>query len=131
MSLSYRFRLVFVFIMPIGLNNIGWKMYMVNASWDIIIFGLIVRLSPFPVPSFLLPPSFIPTLPLFLSLTILKWIFWVETKGKTLEEIDAIFDGEKHSSVPDVELVRKGVETIDAKVMEDQIAVDEVVGKVE
>jgi hypothetical protein len=38
-------RLVFVFIMPIGLNNIGWKMYMVNASWDIIILGLIVSLS--------------------------------------------------------------------------------------
>ena len=28
--------------MPIGLANIGWKMYMVNASWDIIIIGLIV-----------------------------------------------------------------------------------------
>ena len=28
--------------MPIGLNNIGWKMYMVNASWDILIVGLIV-----------------------------------------------------------------------------------------
>jgi hypothetical protein len=39
-------RLVFVFIMPIGLNNIGWKMYMVNASWDIVILGLIVSLLP-------------------------------------------------------------------------------------
>lgn len=39
-------RLLFVFIMPIGLNNIGWKMYMVNASWDIVILGLIVSLSP-------------------------------------------------------------------------------------
>ena len=28
--------------MPIGLTNIGWKMYMVNASWDIVIVGLIV-----------------------------------------------------------------------------------------
>lgn len=37
-------RLVFVFIMPIGLANIGWKMYMVNASWDIIIVVLIVSL---------------------------------------------------------------------------------------
>jgi hypothetical protein len=39
-------RLVFVFIMPIGLNNIGWKMYMVNASWDIVILGLIVSFLP-------------------------------------------------------------------------------------
>lgn len=30
--------------MPIGLNNIGWKMYLVNASWDIVIIGLIVSL---------------------------------------------------------------------------------------
>jgi hypothetical protein len=36
-------RLVFTFIMPIGLGNIGWKMYMINASWDVIILGLIVR----------------------------------------------------------------------------------------
>lgn len=36
------FALVFVFIMPIGLNNIGWKMYMINGSWDIIIAAFIV-----------------------------------------------------------------------------------------
>jgi hypothetical protein len=35
-----------MFIMPIGLNNIGWKMYMVNASWDIVILGLIVSFLP-------------------------------------------------------------------------------------
>lgn len=37
-------RLIFVFIMPIGLANIGWKMYMVNASWDIVIVALIVSI---------------------------------------------------------------------------------------
>ncbi|KAH8881707.1 putative hexose carrier protein [Thozetella sp. PMI_491] len=76
------FAIVFVFIMPIGLNNIGWKMYMVNGSWDIVILFLI-------------------------------WFFWVETKGKTLEEIDALFEGEKHSQVPDVEQVRVGNATLD------------------
>jgi hypothetical protein len=35
--------LVFVYIMPIGLENIGWKMYMINGSWDIVILILIVR----------------------------------------------------------------------------------------
>lgn len=35
--------LVFTFIMPIGLGNIGWKMYIINASWDIIVLVLIVR----------------------------------------------------------------------------------------
>lgn len=42
MPLLITSRLVFVFIMPIGLGNIGWKMYMVNASWDIVIVVLIV-----------------------------------------------------------------------------------------
>ncbi|KAI0179770.1 putative hexose carrier protein [Hypoxylon sp. FL1284] len=84
---------VFVFIMPIGINNIGWKMYMVNGSWDIVIAVLIA-------------------------------VYWVETKGKTLEEIDAIFEGEKHSSVPDVEQVRKGQATLDVGVIEQQIQAD-------
>ena len=37
----------------------------------------------------------------------------METKNRTLEEIDAIFEGEKHSSVPDVALVRSGKEELD------------------
>ncbi|KAI1773088.1 putative hexose carrier protein [Hypoxylon cercidicola] len=82
-----------VFIMPIGLNNIGWKMYMINGSWDIIIAVLIA-------------------------------VFWVETKGKTLEEIDALFEGEKHSSVPDVEQVRMGQVTLDVGAIEQQLQGD-------
>ncbi|KAG6358177.1 hypothetical protein INS49_014061 [Diaporthe citri] len=82
--------LIFVFIMPIGLANIGWKMYMVNASWDIVIVILIA-------------------------------IFWIETKGKTLEEIDAIFEGEKHSTVPDVEKVRRGEETMKVEAVEESL----------
>lgn len=42
-----------------------------------------------------------------LELLYVVWA-WVETKGKTLEEIDAIFDGHKHSEVPDVEQVLHG-----------------------
>ncbi|KJR82679.1 hexose transporter [Sporothrix schenckii 1099-18] len=81
------FAVLFVYIMPIGLNNIGWKMYLVNASWDIVIAVLIA-------------------------------VYWVETKGKTLEEIDAIFEGEKHSDVPDVEAVRRGEKSIDVAAIE-------------
>ena len=33
---------VLVYVMPIGLANISWRMYMVNGSWDIVIIGLIV-----------------------------------------------------------------------------------------
>ncbi|KAI0015781.1 putative hexose carrier protein [Xylariomycetidae sp. FL0641] len=81
---------VLVFIMPIGLENIGWKMYMVNGSWDIVVFALIA-------------------------------IFWVETKGRTLEEIDAIFDGQKHSSVPDIERVRLGQDQVDVTAIEKEL----------
>ncbi|KAJ5128159.1 hypothetical protein N7448_008938 [Penicillium atrosanguineum] len=87
------FALVFTFIMPIGLGNIGWKMYMINASWDIIILGLIAY-------------------------------YWVETKGKTLEEIDALFDGEKHSSVPDVERIEKNQKDIDTIAIEEQLVAE-------
>jgi hypothetical protein len=48
-------------------------------------------------------------------------VYWVETKGKTLEEIDAIFEGEKHSSVPDVETVRLGKATVDVAVIEQEL----------
>jgi len=33
---------------------------------------------------------------------------WIETSGKTLEEIDEMFDGEKHTTVPTVEEIIKG-----------------------
>lgn len=72
--------------MPIALTNIGWKLYMINGAWDIIIIGLIA------------------------------W-FWVETKGKSLEEIDEVLEGTKHSDVPDLELIYKG---------EEKVAVEEV-----
>ncbi|PHH70205.1 hypothetical protein CDD82_7266 [Ophiocordyceps australis] len=49
--------LLLVLVMPIGLDSIGWKMYTINASWDIVVLGLI-------------------------------------TKGKTLEEIDGLFEGQ-------------------------------------
>lgn len=51
-------------------------------------------------------------------------MYWVETKGKTLEEIDAIFEGTKHSAVPDVEAVRKGEVTVDLKELEHEVRME-------
>lgn len=42
----------------------------------------------------------------------------METKGKTLEEIDAVFEGQKHSAVPDVEEVRQGDKTVSLEAVE-------------
>ncbi|KAI1080818.1 hexose transporter [Whalleya microplaca] len=61
-------------VFPYLFDSIGWKTYMVNASWNIL-FWLFV------------------------------YFYWVETKGKTLEEIDELFDGQKHSDVPDLDVV--------------------------
>ncbi|KAK2005885.1 MFS general substrate transporter [Colletotrichum eremochloae] len=36
--------------------------------------------------------------------------YWVEVKGKTLEEIDAIFDGRKHTDTPNMHAVMAGTE---------------------
>jgi len=51
----------------------------------------------------------------------------VETKGKTLEEIDAIFEGEKHSNVPDVEDVATGKEVLDMGALEKELNTDKSV----
>lgn len=37
--------LLLTFVEGIGLTNIGWKMYMINASWDIVVLVLIVSHS--------------------------------------------------------------------------------------
>lgn len=54
----------------------------------------------------------------------MKAYYWVETKGKTLEEIDAIFEGEKNSSVPDVEVILKGEQHIDSGAIEQELAAE-------
>lgn len=80
---------------PYMLSDIGWKTYVVNASWNILFWAYI-------------------------------FFQWVETKGKTLEEIDALFDGTKHSSVPDLkdlgaiqglDIEKDDVTKIDARVI--------------
>lgn len=50
------FGLIGTFILPIAMDNVGWKFYIINAGYDV----------------------------LFLILVI---VFWVETKGLSLEEI--------------------------------------------
>lgn len=42
--------------------------------------------------------------------------FWVETKGRTLEEIDEVLEGTKHSNVPDLEMIYSGKEEVEATI---------------
>lgn len=86
-------------------------MYIINGSWDVVIIFLIVsRFHPHAVHH-----------------SSEQALFWVETKGKTLEEIDAIFEGTKHSDVPDIERIRTGDATIDIKTVEEQLRMSETV----
>jgi hypothetical protein len=40
-------------------------------------------------------------------------LVWVETRGLTLEEVDLVFDGVKHSDVPDLEAIKEGKEDLE------------------
>lgn len=52
-------------VFPYLMESIGWKAYVVNASWNILLWLYI-------------------------------FFQWVETKGLTLEQVDALFDSEAH-----------------------------------
>lgn len=58
---------------------------------------------------------------------VLIAVYWVETKGKSLEEVDALFDGHKHSDVPDVELVRSGQANLDVEGVEKELETQVVI----
>jgi hypothetical protein len=45
--------------------------------------------------------------------------YYVETKGKTLEEIDVIFEGEKHSDVPNLEAIYRGKASLSEEVAQE------------
>lgn len=42
-------------------------------------------------------------------LVFIAW-YWVDFRGKTLEEIDELFDGAKHSNVPSVEVMHREIQ---------------------
>lgn len=48
-------------------------------------------------------------------------VFWVETKGRTIEEIDALFEDRVHSTVHNIEDVRKGREVLDVGKLENEL----------
>ena len=68
-------------VFPHMFDGIGWKTYMVNASWNVLLWVYI-------------------------------YFQWVEAKGKTLEEISEIFDGEKHSSAPNLSDLKAKIEEV-------------------
>jgi len=78
--------LLMLFTMPIAIANIGWKTYMINGAWDIVV-------------------------------TIIIAYWWVETKGKTLEEVDAAINGHKRGDGPQLDAVRRGEVDVDVEAL--------------
>lgn len=70
-------------IMPIAFENIGWKVYIINALWDVLVVVLIVSGTLGHGAALANKPQL---------------CFQVGTKGKTLEEIDSVFDTKAGSS---------------------------------
>ena len=66
---------------------------MINGAWDVVIVFLLVSNH---------STSFA-----YHSAYTLQWYYWIETKGKSLEEIDEAIEGTKHSDVPDLEMVKR------------------------
>lgn len=63
--IGYAFQLTLNYTLPMALDTIGWKFYLINAIWDA---GIVIAI----------------------------WFIFVEIKGRTLEEVDALFDGDVH-----------------------------------
>ncbi|KEF62388.1 uncharacterized protein A1O9_00360 [Exophiala aquamarina CBS 119918] len=49
--------------------------------------------------------------------------YWVETRGLTLEEVDKVFEGEKHSDVPDLKAVLDGEVEVGGGLLKKEISV--------
>lgn len=73
-------------VFPYMFDSLGWKTYMINASWNFLFLFLV-------------------------------FLFWVETKGKTLEQIDEIFDGMKHSNVPNLDALKGNEKALEFSVV--------------
>lgn len=68
----YASAFITIYVIPFGMNNLGWSFYLLTG---IGINGLAL---------------------------IIIWFSYPETKGKSLEEIDELFDGARHTDAPNV-----------------------------
>ena len=75
-------RLFSVFVWPLALEAIGWKAYIINASWNVVQFVFVAY-------------------------------FWIETKGLTLEQIDAKFEKINPIQLQGIEGVSPGNDDVD------------------
>ncbi|KAJ6440658.1 sugar transporter [Purpureocillium lavendulum] len=100
---------------PIRANGVAFAQYSLNGLACLLVFVMPIALTNIGWKTYMINGSW------NIITFVLIAVFWVETKGKTLEEIDAIFDETKHSMVPNVEDIRTGKRTIDVGEIEQQL----------
>ncbi len=82
---TYSFAFINQYLLPLAIDHIGWKLYMINAGFNV-------------------------------AQTIIIYLLFVETKGRTLEEVDILFDsvegsGSMRKRIKNVILRRKPAST--------------------
>ena len=91
---------------PIRANGMGIFTFFLNGVALLIVFSFPFALSALGWKTYMMNGSWDVLEVVFI------YFYWVETKGKTLEEIDEVIEGVKHSEVPDLENIRRGKEDI-------------------
>jgi len=91
---------------PIRANGLGVFQFFLNGAALLIVFTMPFALNVLTWKTYMMNGAW-NIVTLFM---IMYW--WVETKGKTLEEIDEAIDGVKHTTVPDLEKIMRGKEDI-------------------
>ncbi|KAI7277653.1 hypothetical protein KC345_g6498 [Hortaea werneckii] len=87
---------------PIRAVGVGLFQFVANATAVLIVFTMPVALDNIGYMTYFVNGAW------DVLVIIIIAVFWVETKGKTLEELDVIFEGEKHSDAPELVPVYRG-----------------------
>ncbi|RMZ22159.1 hypothetical protein D0859_13831 [Hortaea werneckii] len=91
---------------PIRAVGVGLFQFVANATAVLIVFTMPIALDNIGYITYFINGAWDILVIIFIA------VFWVETKGKTLEELDVIFEGEKHSDAPELVLVYRGEATV-------------------
>ncbi|KAI7190658.1 hypothetical protein KC316_g7677 [Hortaea werneckii] len=87
---------------PIRAVGVGLFQFVANATAVLIVFTMPIALDNIGYITYFVNGAW------DVLVVIIIAVFWVETKGKTLEELDVTFEGEKHSDAPELTLVYRG-----------------------
>lgn len=91
---------------PIRANGMGVFQFFLNGAALLMVFTMPISLANIAWKTYMINGAW------DVIVVLLLWYYWVETKGKTLEEIDEAIEGTKHTNVPNLNLIYKGKEDL-------------------